>query len=144
MRSFCTESCSCNYTANSFIDSADCSSRSLQENFIYKVIYLITLSLSNKTLLTSQNIITLDLSHNLISSTDAYMFSLFLNLEYFDLSYNQIKTIADGSLSSLTKLKILKLNNNLLTSISLNTLNGLNNLEQLYINNNLFKTITHL
>lgn len=89
-----------------------------------------------------KQLVSLDLSYNIIETLDRRLFSSLINLESLYLNNNHLKTLEGNIFSDLMNLKKLDLYYNKLEALNVNSFVGLeNNLKELDLNNNRLEII---
>ncbi|NXN11032.1 AMGO2 protein, partial [Indicator maculatus] len=87
-----------------------------------------------------ENLNTLIINHNSISSIITGSFSTIPNLKYLDLSSNSLKTLGSPVFQELRALEVLLLYNNQITQIDSSAFGGLYKLQKLYLS---YNSISH-
>ena len=82
------------------------------------------------------NLLSVDLSSNLLTGLPAGLFSELENLRHLFLQGNSLMTLPEGIFSGLTRLQLLNLSNNSLSTLNADSFSGLTALTSLFLLNN--------
>ncbi|XP_071961374.1 uncharacterized protein [Antedon mediterranea] len=88
-----------------------------------------------------QNLTTLILNHNRISSIDGAAIAMFPNMETLDLNFNEFTVIRNGSFPAINNIQRLYMNSNKISSIYENAMINLTHLKTLKLNKNSVKKL---